>query len=1181
MTDRCYKSYIKTFEREFKRGETEACNDEVEEEEISFEDDENRNPNVESNRSGTRKSQRFSGEGEIASGIFENCFICDGKGTRRYPIHHLTDGLRAQKLFDYSRSHEDDIFKKTSAAGTYASLLTLGLQYHNKCLKNYESLYENKSTNQNSENTSELLSTENVISTVIAEIKSKIELGRIFELSEVSALIEKKHEIKVKNDSIKQYLIKLYKDQIIFAYPEQRNKSQIFYLKNVQFSQNEIHVRECAKVLRESIQEPNFDLKDKFCDVNDLKKSMEKSSIPYFFLIFFSIFFNVKVEELEKKPETIFSKDSSVRKNIKLLRINSLFQAFYFIFFKGLKKTPLQTLLGLFVYSSNRSKSTITILNRLGLSISYDEVLRIRTCLASYASSNCPEGCVVPLPSNFNPDTYVTAAFDNFDQNEATISCLNSTHDTVSVLFQNHDNYDKMKPNLSEFKIDKRNKTFSSVLDCQLVKEYYRPKGPTVLPESFKVSAHSKILTEQDYHKDLQSKDFMWLLSRMNIVEDKILTTSQNQHVPAWSSFNSILVDDKRDKQKIGYLPILPAPVTQAKVVYTALCNFLDVLKQLKQNFLPIFCDEGVYHIARRLQFENEEKFEKLKIFLGPFHEIKILLSCIGKYLKESGADIILNETELFGERVTEQVLRGTDYARSVKAFNYLYEALRRLQLKEFFNTERLKEFEQVILTVKVLQNCFQENEYEEAKSSLQNFDDSYQSLLNEFKKFVEKRSNESENFRYWNNVLNMISLMHDMIRADRSGDLQLTIKSIKKLQPIFCVMDRVNYTRWGAVYVQDMLNLEKDANEVYLQFMNGQHTVKKTTVPFTSVAPDQALEQTINRSSKGPGGFLGFTRKKESVAVWDLSYHELLAICNYFKELTFLNNNNDELQIHHEYSVRTIENSEVAVNKILNYLDARNINPFSPKSERLKNIVTQRVVEAEAAKKILNIFDTGIELNSNFITERFEEKNKPLSATIPIYDLPHFKSFSDNETNLKDKEKLKKSSAAQNLRIVALAQARNYPMDELLKYEITYNNQLFDDDGLLKKEANKSLLVRELETKLTYTDLNSSCKETETCLVVDIMYVLRKFSWKTNKNIVTFQDLCKAVCNYVYDRGTEHFNIKRVDFVFDSYFENSLKSSEHERRHKKDPVCLNEIDDSTRYILKKTKIMKNFLYWK
>ena len=57
--------------------------------------------------------------------------------------------------------------------------------------------------------------------------------------------------------------------------------------------------------------------------------------------------------------------------------------------------------------------------------------------------------------------------------------------------------------------------------------------------------------------------------------------------------------EDEHCKEKVGYIPAFPAPVTEYNTVYTALTNFNDLLTQLDQKYLPVTCDEGVYRVAK------------------------------------------------------------------------------------------------------------------------------------------------------------------------------------------------------------------------------------------------------------------------------------------------------------------------------------------------------------------------------------------------------------------------------------------------------------------------------------------------------------------------------------------------------------------------------------------------------
>lgn len=471
----------------------------------------------------------------------------------------------------------------------------------------------------------------------------------------------------------------------------------------------------------------------------------------------------------------------------------------------------MHALTGLFVYNTTKSKNTITLLNRLGLSISYDDILRIRTGLAAYAKITSQTN--VPLPSHFNSESYVT----------------------VAVIFQDFNvNTIQSKPKVSSLSINRRNRTFTTTLKCQELKHLKSLSKIINYSSNYTVNDSSIRLTSESYETDLQKGDFAWFLSRMAISKEENTISVQNteQTTPSWSSFNSIVTTDNRCKQIVGYLPVLPFPVTDPSTVYTCLCNFKDLLSQLKQKYLAIACDEGVYRIARHITLEHENEFDNIILFMGNFHIIKVLLSCIGKYLKHSGVESIFIETSLIGVSVTDQVLSGQNYARSVKGFTFLSEALRRLQLSEFFTNERIKKYENELISIILLKENCETSEVDDCSFLLAELENSCSTLLSDFHSFIETRCKESELFQYWNNFLILTTLMHDLIRADRTGDWKLHMSTIKKLQPIFHIMDRTNYSTWSAVYLEDMLQLESKAPEVYEQFMKGRFTVKKSDVP-------------------------------------------------------------------------------------------------------------------------------------------------------------------------------------------------------------------------------------------------------------------------------------------------------------------------------------------------------------
>ena len=75
------------------------------------------------------------------------------------------------------------------------------------------------------------------------------------------------------------------------------------------------------------------------------------------------------------------------------------------------------------------------MLNRLGHSISYDEVERVDTALAQSQMDEAARN-EVTIPTNIRPGTFVHAASDNNDVIEGTLDGRNTTHSTALVFYQ-------------------------------------------------------------------------------------------------------------------------------------------------------------------------------------------------------------------------------------------------------------------------------------------------------------------------------------------------------------------------------------------------------------------------------------------------------------------------------------------------------------------------------------------------------------------------------------------------------------------------------------------------------------------------------------------------------------------------------------------------------------------------
>ena len=101
----------------------------------------------------------------------------------------------------------------------------------------------------------------------------------------------------ITNKEVKLLLISHFGDNIKLTLLKQKNRSMLFFSAHV--TQETLAetiragdpIQECAEVIRQSLLAVDFDLQDRFCDANDLKKAWNCTSIPDPLLKFFGTLF--------------------------------------------------------------------------------------------------------------------------------------------------------------------------------------------------------------------------------------------------------------------------------------------------------------------------------------------------------------------------------------------------------------------------------------------------------------------------------------------------------------------------------------------------------------------------------------------------------------------------------------------------------------------------------------------------------------------------------------------------------------------------------------------------------------------------------------------------------------------------------------------------------------------------
>ena len=188
------------------------------------------------------------------------------------------------------------------------------------------------------------------------------------------------------------------------------------------------------------------------------------------------------------------------------------------------------------------------------------------------------------------------------------------------------------------------------------------------------------------------------------------------------------------------------------------------------------------------------------------------------------------------------------------------------------------------------------------------------------------------------------------------------------------------------------MHRLPNTAPTVHQAFMEGKFVVRRTEGRFKAVGADMDLEQTINRSQKSPAGIIGSLRRKNYVAKWEITYHEVLAITNLHRQFSGSSPNTYELDVNRSFTTSTTLSEEKNIQAIIKLIE-RYENPFLiPTVEaRLHNIMTNEVATEDIKKQLLNAETIGKTAYEIFRKERFITKEVRISATIHKTNLKTF----------------------------------------------------------------------------------------------------------------------------------------------------------------------------------------------
>lgn len=234
----------------------------------------------------------------------------------------------------------------------------------------------------------------------------------------------------------------------------------------------------------------------------------------------------------------------------------------------------------------------------------------------------------------------------------------------------------------------------------------------------------------------------------------------------------------------------------------------------------------------------SNSPLNRVIIRLGGFHLLKSFLGAIGNIMAGSGLEECLST--VYAKNTVEQMNAGNAIARAVRGhflvqlaiFTLLFETMPNPQMQR-----SLRELSNQLMTQQISPEEIQQSPC-------------IRQGLESIQEELAKASTANRTSKLWAQYLEMISLIRMLLRAERSGDWDLHLFTVKKMLPYFHAAGHLNYAKSAQVYLQQMMEIKtKLPEDEFQKFVGeGYFTIRRTEKFWSGLQTDLTIEQvTLN----------------------------------------------------------------------------------------------------------------------------------------------------------------------------------------------------------------------------------------------------------------------------------------------------------------------------------------------
>ena len=309
-----------------------------------------------------------------------------------------------------------------------------------------------------------------------------------------------------------------------------------------------------------------------------------------------------------------------------------------------------------------------------------------------------------------------------------------------------------------------------------------------------------------------------------------------------WPGFmQAITKGDHQGKASFHFLPMVDIDPTNMSCVYSTLVFVND--QCIKYGIQPIVTFDQPLWMKAKLILSQEESLKDLILILGGFHTLMSFLGSICHIMKSSGLSAVLQL--VFAENTVTHILSGKAYSRAVRGHFLVDGALNALLLQKVQTNEASQQIVECALRL-----------FDDVSVGLSTSgqDDTIEALDKLFQQ-IKMDVSLTPTGKLWVQYMETVDILRSTLKAQRTGDFMLYLKSLKDMLPYFAASGHNSYTKSVHLFLQDMLNLEEKNPTVYQEFSSGNLFVRRSDRFWGALPTDLVIEQVLMRALKSKSG--------------------------------------------------------------------------------------------------------------------------------------------------------------------------------------------------------------------------------------------------------------------------------------------------------------------------------------